>query len=106
LQDADRLNSYGLALNYTTCFSFTPSVADHWQSHDIGKALFNFILSDLKTKGIKKIILWGGVQEDNKKAVNFYTKAGFKTLGTFEYNGSNFDMLPETDTASPIVERD
>ena len=95
--DFERLNNYGLLLDNKACCTFAPSVADKWQSRGIGKSLFNFILNDLRAKGIKKIILWGGVQTGNEKAVNFYTKAGFKTLGVFEYNGFNLDMLLEMD---------
>ncbi len=92
LHDRERLESYGLQTNDTTCCTFAPSVADNWQSKGIGKMLFYHIVTELKRKGIKQIILWGGVQASNKKAVNFYHKMGFQTLGTFEYNGANLDM--------------
>ena len=92
LHDRERLESYGLQTNDTNCCTFAPSVADNWQSKGIGKTLFNHIVANLKGRGIKKIILWGGVQASNKKAMNFYRKMGFQTLGTFEYNGANFDM--------------
>jgi len=91
--DSSRLRSYGLAPDNKTDCTFAPSVADQWQSLGIGNSLFGFILSDLKANGIKRIILWGGVQCDNIKAVNFYTKNGFRTLGQFEYNGKNWDMI-------------
>jgi ribosomal protein S18 acetylase RimI-like enzyme len=35
----------------------------------------------------------GGVQSDNENAINFYTKAGFKMLGSFEHFGTNYDMM-------------
>jgi GNAT superfamily N-acetyltransferase len=91
--DSPRLQSYGLILNSNTDCTFAPSVADNWQSSGIGSALFEFILSDLKSRGFKRIILWGGVQADNSKAVNFYRKYGFIELGQFEYNGLNYDMI-------------
>jgi diamine N-acetyltransferase len=90
--DAFRLQAYGLKLDGKTDATFAPSVADAWQSHGIGNALFSFIISDLKLLEIKRIILWGGVQSDNHKAVNYYRKNGFKTLGEFHYNGLNLDM--------------
>jgi GNAT superfamily N-acetyltransferase len=93
--DKERLMSYdGINLDEGSC-TFAPSVADKWQSRGIGKLLFHYILNDLKVAGISKIILWGGVQAGNNKAVNFYRKMGFTTLGSFEYNGSNLDMLLE-----------
>lgn len=91
--DSFRLQSYGLALNSKTDCTYAPSVADEWQSLGVGNSLFHFMLSELKSNGIKRIILWGGVQADNIKAVNFYNKNGFMTLGEFGYNGRNYDMI-------------
>jgi diamine N-acetyltransferase len=95
--DSFRLQSYGLTLNHKTDCTFAPSVADEWQSLGIGNSLFRFMLADLKMNGIKRIILWGGVQSDNWKAVNYYTKNGFRITGEFEYNGPNYDMILEID---------
>jgi len=91
--DSFRLKSYGLVLDSKTDCTFAPSVADNWQGLGVGNCLFNFILSDLKATGIKRIILWGGVQCDNKRAINYYLKNGFTSLGQFEYNGLNLDMI-------------
>jgi diamine N-acetyltransferase len=91
--DSIRLQSYGITLDNKTDCTFAPSVADVWQSCGIGNHLFNFILSDLTTMEIERIILWGGVQVNNEKALNFYKKNGFKTLGQFAYNGENYDMI-------------
>lgn len=91
--DIPRLQSYGLQPDAIGDCTFAPSVADDWQSCGIGDGVFRFILADLSEKKRKRIILWGGVQADNRKAVNYYLKNGFKTLGQFEYNGSNYDMI-------------
>lgn len=91
--DSFRLQSYGLTLDEATDCTFAPSVSDAWQSLGVGNSLFRFVLSALKTMGIRRIILWGGVQADNYKAVNYYNKNGFTTLGEFEYNGRNYDMI-------------
>lgn len=93
--DALRLQSYGLTLDGRTDCTFAPSVADVWQSCGVGNSLWIFILNDLKAKGMRRVILWGGVQSDNEKAVNFYRKNGFRLLGRFEYNGWNDDMVLE-----------
>ena len=93
--DGYRLQSYGLTLDVKTDCTFAPSVADLWQSQGIGNSLFHFMVLDLKDKGIKRILLWGGVQSDNQKALNYYRKNGFITLGQFEYNGLNEDMILE-----------
>jgi diamine N-acetyltransferase len=91
--DSPRLQSYGIALDHNTDCSFAPSVADSWQSCGIGNSLLHFIISDVKATAIKRIILWGGVQANNDKAVNYYTRNGFKILGQFEYHGDNYDMI-------------
>jgi ribosomal protein S18 acetylase RimI-like enzyme len=91
--DSYRLQSYGLHLSHETDCTFAPSVADAWQSQRIGNSLFLFILKNLQSSGIKRIILWGGVQSNNEKAVQFYKKHGFRILGGFEYNGPNYDMI-------------
>lgn len=93
--DGNRLQSYGFTPDEKTDCTFAPSVADQWQSQGIGNSLFHFIISDLKTKGFRRIILWGGVQSSNKKAVNYYLKNGFIKLGQFEHNGLNDDMILE-----------
>ena len=93
--DRERLMQYGQfdPGNGDGYCTFAPSVADNWQHKGIGSMLFTHIVTDLKNKEITKIILWGGVQEGNAAAVNFYKKAGFRTLGSFEYNGSSLDMM-------------
>ncbi|MEI8366663.1 MAG: GNAT family N-acetyltransferase [Parachlamydiaceae bacterium] len=93
--DRFRLEGYGLRLDSTTDCIYAPSVADKWQSCGLGNAMFQQIKSDLSARGIRRIILWGGVQSDNKRAIRFYLKNGFKTLGTFEYQGLNEDMILE-----------
>lgn len=91
--DGNRLRTYGIAPAIETDCSFAPSVADAWQSMGVGNALFHFLLRDLRNHGFKRIILWGGVQSDNQKALNYYTKNGFRIVGNFEFNGPNYDMI-------------
>lgn len=94
-EDGKRLQSCDIIPNSQTDCTFAPSVADAWQSCGIGNALFRYILNDLKKTGFKRIILWAGVQNDNKKAVNYYLRNGFKKIGQFQHNGLNDDMILE-----------
>lgn len=91
--DQQRLESYGLTLSQTTDCTFAPSVADAWQSSGVGTALLQFVKPVLQKSGIKRIILWGGVQQNNQRAVQYYLKHEFKKLGSFDYNGMNDDMI-------------
>lgn len=91
--DGDRLRSFGFAPDHFTDVTYAPSVADHWQGLGIGYQLLQLIEEELKTRGRQRIVLWGGVQQENEKAVQYYLKNGFITLGEFQYNGLNYDMV-------------
>lgn len=93
--DQPRLSSYGLTLHYETDATFAPSLADDWQSKGIGKSFLQYILEHLPSPRINRIILWGGVQAGNERAVAYYLKNQFRVLGEFEYHGRNFDMIRE-----------
>jgi ribosomal protein S18 acetylase RimI-like enzyme len=91
--DRNRLESYGMLLDNQKDSTFASSVTDLWQGYGIGNHLFNYLLLDLITLKIERIILWGGVQMDNERALNYYKKIGFNTIGQFTYNGENYDMI-------------
>lgn len=91
--DYPRLQQYGVDISYDHCYTIAPSVTDEWQSTGVGQLLFNCVLDELKNRNVKQLILWGGVQTDNIKASHFYQKNGFCSLGHFQYNGLNEDML-------------
>ncbi len=73
--------------------TYAPSVADHWQGHGLGAAMLKAIIPQLSQRGIRSLTLWGGVMADNQPAIRFYNKQGFKTLGQFQHNGTNLDMV-------------
>jgi hypothetical protein len=76
--------------------TFAPSVADMWQSTGLGTLMNRIIEEDLKKRNIQSIILWGGVQATNDKAVNFYKKLGYQYLASFLHDGKdNYDMVKE-----------
>lgn len=93
--DAPRLSSYGLQLDPETDASFAPSVADDWQGRGLGRSLFTYISNDLSNSKVTRLILWGGVQTANQRAIRYYQQLGFRTLGYFEYQGWNADMIYE-----------
>lgn len=79
-----------------TTVTFAPSVTDAWQSTGLGSVMATFIEEELKKKNIRQIILWGGVQATNVKAVNFYKKLGYQFIASFWHdNKDNHDMVKE-----------
>jgi len=91
--DQERLESYGLSLSSTTDCIYAPSVTDRWQGLGVGYNLFRFVVTEMRKMKIERMILWGGVQSDNKQAIDFYQKIGFKKIGEFEHQGLNYDMI-------------
>ena len=91
--DKERWEAYGFDLDAIKCCTFAPSVTDNWQGIGIGKHMLQYILKELAVSGIQRVILWGGVQSDNTKAIRFYESFGFETVGSFEHFGSNYDMM-------------
>lgn len=92
--DLPRLNSYNIQPNHHTDATYAPSLADEWQGKGIGKLLWDTVKTYLQQYNKRRVILWGGVQSDNHRAVSYYLKNGFTEIGTYEYNGkNNIDMM-------------
>lgn len=96
LIEADR-NRYGLRnifFEENTKITFAPSVADDFQNSGIGTEMFTLLLNEIKNEGYKTIVLWGGVQATNFRAVHFYEKHGFRHMGSFWHDEKdNHDMI-------------
>ena len=92
-QDNKRYAAYSIHTEELALCTFAPSVADSWQSSGLGSLMFDYIKQEINQYGFNAMILWGGVQASNVRAVNFYTKHGFVAIGGFEHNGDNIDMI-------------
>lgn len=92
--DADRYAQKQLFFDRSSTVTFAPSVADDFQNSGLGSAMFEVILQQIKLQGNNTIILWGGVQATNARAVHFYTKYCFEPKGNFWFDDKdNIDML-------------
>jgi diamine N-acetyltransferase len=91
--DIARYTSYGLQSDEHNDCLLAPSVADAWQGKGLGSLMLEKTLDELRQTSIRRIFLWGGVQAANTKALNFYLKHRFITLGMFEHHGQNLDMM-------------
>ena len=91
--DTARYQTLGISINTETDYSIAPSIADAYQSRGLGGHLMTKALTLAKAIGKKRVVLWGGVQARNERAVRYYHRYGFVELGQFEHNGvSNYDM--------------
>lgn len=94
--DEKRYSERGQQYNYDTTVTYAPSVADNYQSTGLGSLMYAAIENELRTKNIQHIVLWGGVQTGNERAVNFYKKFGYALKGTFWHDEKdNLDMVKQ-----------
>ncbi|MHC1776716.1 MAG: N-acetyltransferase family protein [Lentimicrobium sp.] len=91
--DRKRFNGYDVQFPVSGICTYAPSVGDQWQSSGLGSRMFEFIVEEIKQTGFSTMILWGGVQATNIRAVSFYLKHGFVEVGRFFHNGENIDMI-------------
>jgi ribosomal protein S18 acetylase RimI-like enzyme len=56
------------------------------------------IIKAAKELGAKSLVLMGGTQATNKRAIAFYEKFGFKHVCDFETKVLNYDMQMLLDT--------
>lgn len=82
--DMDRFEKYGIKLSSETDCRIGPLLRDDYQSQGIGSQVMPIIINIARQFGKSRIILWGGVFQDNHQAIRFYEKNGFKNLGQFE----------------------
>ena len=82
--DKKRFLKYNIQLDSKIDCRMGFCISDSYQNSGIGSALFPHLIDIARQFGQKRLILWGGVFEKNKKAINFYIKNGFKKLGSFQ----------------------
>lgn len=62
-----------------------PSVADTYQNQGLGTPLMLHLIELARTLGRRWMVLMGGTQMTNTRAIRFYEKCGFEVIGQFEY---------------------
>ena len=89
-----RLQGYGQPLPSAPLRLFAPLVAEAWQSRGVMNAVMPQLLQRLVQPQGCALLLLGGVQAGNGRALGFYRKWGFAELGRFHWQGvDNIDML-------------
>lgn len=94
--DEERYKQLNMHFDAASTVTYAPSVADDFQNTGLGSAMLAVILNELKKDDCKVVVLWGGVQATNARAVHFYEKFGFKRIANFWHdNKDNIDMILE-----------
>jgi diamine N-acetyltransferase len=93
--DLDRFEKYGINLSSKTDCRIGPLLRDDYQSQGIGSLVMPIIIKLAKLFDKSRIILWGGVFQNNPQAIRFYEKNGFKNVGQFDNQDGVkcFDMV-------------
>jgi len=71
---------------------FAPSIADDYQNTGLASLAMPDLIKAAKNIGAKSLVLMGGTQATNKRAIAFYEKFGFKHVCEFETKVLNYDM--------------
>ncbi len=96
--DRKRYAGYGIELADDTDCLLAPSIADDYQTQGLGSLMLLHCFEVMKQCGRRRMILMGGVREENTRARNFYTKFGFEAIGEFDARDChNIDMLAALD---------
>jgi GNAT superfamily N-acetyltransferase len=93
--ECGRYAAVGITLDEATDCTLAPSVADAWQSRGLGSRLLPELLRIARRLGKTRMVLMGGVQATNARAVHFYEKHGFRFVAPFEEPPGriNHDMI-------------
>lgn len=100
-EDRERYRKNGIELDERTDCRFGPCIADAYQNRGVGSALLAPVLDIARRFGKRRMILWGGVLADNRRAIRYYEKNGFHLLGRFwnedgsECRDGILTLLPE-----------
>ena len=95
--ELERFWQAGIALDPQTVCTVAPSVADAHQGQRLGSRLMLHLINVARRLGRRRMVLFGGVYATNQRAIHFYDKHGFHTVGAFaRVDGRiSYDMLLE-----------
>lgn len=92
VHEATRYARFGIALESGKDFLFAPSVSDGHQNKGIGSLAMPHVLRLARQSGARSLVLMGGTQDGNARAIAFYEKFGFERVGGYQSEGFNHDM--------------
>ena len=83
-EEQARYAALGIPLDAQTDCSLAPSVADAYQDLGLGSLMMPWLFEVASRLGRKRMVLWGGCQITNARALHFYQKHGFTKVGEYE----------------------
>jgi len=87
-----RYLSQGIMLEQGLDVLFAPSVADDYQNCGLASQVMPAIILHARQKGARSLVLMGGTQATNSRAIAFYEKFGFLKFGGYQTEVFNHDM--------------
>lgn len=103
MQESDRKRyaARGMPLDDRTDAYLAPSVSDACQATGVGSALMVHLVPWLRGLGRRRLMLLGGVQQGNERAIAFYRKWGLRIVGDFETRKACYDMIGPLSAVPP-----
>lgn len=92
VHEADRYRPFGIVLEPGQDLLFAPSVADAYQGLGLASLAMPHLLDLARRAGARSLVLMGGTQETNPRAIAFYEKHGFQPFGGYRTEVYNRDM--------------
>jgi diamine N-acetyltransferase len=90
--DRARYAGYGVTLEDGLDLLFAPSVADAWQNRGLASLAMPPVIALATATGARSLVLMGGTQASNARAIRFYEKSGFVRHGGYQTDQWNHDM--------------
>jgi GNAT superfamily N-acetyltransferase len=90
--EAGRYRTQGIELASDRDWLFAPVVADACQNLGLASLAMPHLLRLAREQGARSLVLMGGTQATNARAIAFYGKFGFQRCGGYQTEVFNHDM--------------
>jgi diamine N-acetyltransferase len=90
--EAERYRAFDITLTSGLDYLFAPSVSDQYQNQGLASLAMPQMIAQAKALGARSLVLMGGTQSSNGRAIAFYEKFGFQRFGGYQTEVFNHDM--------------
>jgi GNAT superfamily N-acetyltransferase len=102
--EVGRYRDHGIELEAGKDFMFAPAVTDRLQNEGMASEAMPHLLALARAAGARSLVLMGGTQATNPRAIAFYEKFSFKRCGGYQTEVFNHDMRRMIDADPPTPE--